>query len=64
MCYGWSKPIRQGVNKFVEILDELASLDRKNLKSGAVVPPSFNIEFDAPENIDEFIRRLKALNIV
>jgi len=58
MVYGWTIPIRNGVRSFIEVLDTLANIDRRALKKGTASVPPFNIVFEAPENIDEFSRRL------
>ncbi len=58
MVYGWTIPIRKGVHNFLEVLDALSKVNRRALKKGAVSMPSFNIEFEEPENIDEFCRRI------
>lgn len=58
MVYGWTAPIRSGVHSFLEVLDQLAKIDRRALKKGTASVPSFNIVFEKPENIDEFSRRV------
>lgn len=58
MVYGWTSPIRNGVRSFIEVLDTLAKVDRRELKKGTASVPSFNIVFEKPDNIDEFCRRL------
>lgn len=58
MTYGWTEPIQRAINEFMEILHSLASIDRNLLKAGKVQPPHFNIIVRAPENIEEFSKRL------
>lgn len=58
MTYGWTEPIREGVQEFMRILEKLSSIDVKMLKAGAVEPPSFSIMFEPPSNLDEFCKRL------
>lgn len=52
--FGWTEPVRSGVNTFLEILEELSTIDRQALKSGTVEPPSFSIPFESPKALDEF----------
>lgn len=61
MTYGWTDSIRKGVRDFIEILDKLANINRKDIKSGNISAPSFEIIFDAPKNIDEFCKRLNRI---
>jgi hypothetical protein len=63
MTYGWSEPIRDGIRDFMDILAQLAAIDRKTLRSGKVAVPTFNIEFKSPPNIDDFSRKLDAIDI-
>lgn len=63
MTHGWTQTIRSGVAEFLTILDKLASLDAKALQAGTIEPPSFNITFDAPDNLDEFSRRLELVEV-
>lgn len=58
MVYGWTIPVRNGVRSFLEVLDAIANIDRRTIKNGTASVPSFNIVFEAPDNIDEFSRRL------
>lgn len=58
MIYGWSDPIRLGIQEFLNVLKSVSEVSAKDLKKGTVVPPSFEIKFDSPPSIDEFIRRL------
>ncbi len=67
MTYGWTDPIREGINKFTSILHELSTLDKKVLKAKTVEAPTFNIDFPKPKNVEEFCKRLdeieKLINI-
>lgn len=63
MMHGWSAPIQKGIENFITILDHLASLDPKSLKAGTVTLPPFTIQFDPPQNIDEFSRELESIDI-
>ena len=62
MVYGWTQPIRNGVHRFLDILDELANVDRKTLKLGTASLPSFEIVFEKPDNLNEFSRRLDQIS--
>jgi len=62
MTHGWTKPIRDGIGKFMEILEQLSSLDKKTIKEGTASLPQFDIVFDSPKNIDEFCERINAIN--
>ena len=59
MIFGWSRPIRAGIQEFMEVLRAISVIDAKDVKRGTVTPPSFQIKFEAPPNIDEFVRRLQ-----
>lgn len=48
MVYGWTNPIRNGVRSFLEVLNSLAKIDRREIKKGTASPPSFNIVFEKP----------------
>lgn len=63
MIYGWSGPIRLGIQEFLDVLKSVSEVGAKDLKQGAVVPPSFEIKFESPPNIDEFIRRLGEITL-
>jgi len=62
MTFGWTNPIRSGINKLLIILKEIAEYDIKSPKKDQEVP-SFNIVFEAPDNIKEFCKRLDSLDI-
>lgn len=57
MTYGWTHPIQEGINEFMDILFTLSNIDRKLLKLGKAQVPDFNIIMRAPDNVDEFNRR-------
>lgn len=59
----WTDTIRRSVREFCEILENLERVDRKKLRRGEVQSPSFSITVDAPENVEEFTRRLDAFGI-
>jgi hypothetical protein len=58
MTHGWTQTIRNGVEEFLRVLSQLASLDPKAIEAGEIQLPSFNIVFEAPDNLDEFCRKL------
>jgi hypothetical protein len=62
MTYGWSDPVRKGVEEFMSILEKVSAIDVSALKAGTVMPPSFSIEFETPSNIKEFCERLSKVN--
>ncbi len=64
MTYGWTEPIRKGVQEFMEIIGKLSSIDVRELKAGTAAPPSFSITFESPSNIEEFCKRLGEINSV
>ena len=63
MIYGWSSPIRLGIQEFLEVLSSISEINAKDLKQGTVVPPNFEIKFESPPNIDEFIKRLRSVKL-
>lgn len=63
MIFGWSRPIRSGIQEFMEVLKALSEIDAKELRRGTATPPSFEIKFESPPNINEFLRRLHAVNL-
>lgn len=62
MTHGWTEPIRRGVDEFLTVLEQLASLDAKSIKEGTLEPPSFEIKFEAPENLEGFCRRIDLID--
>lgn len=62
MTHGWTQTIRDGAAEFLGVLSQLASLDAKAIAAGEIQPPSFNIVFKVPGNIDEFCRRLDLID--
>lgn len=58
MIYGWSDPIRLGIQEFLNVLKSVSEISAKDIKNGTVALPSFEIKFASPPNIDEFVRRL------
>lgn len=58
MIYGWSSPIRLGIQEFLGILKLMSEISAKELRQGTVTAPSFEIKFESPPNIDEFVRLL------
>jgi len=58
MTYGWTHPIQEGINEFMNILLALANIDRKLLKLGEAQVPDFNIVIRVPDNVEEFCGRL------
>lgn len=63
MIYNWSGPIRVGIQEFIEVLRSISRISAKELKQGTVTPPSFEIKFKPPPNIDEFISRLGSVTL-
>ena len=61
MTHGWTDTIRKSVREFCEILENLEAVDRKRLLKGDVPSPNFSITVGAPENMEEFNRRLEAV---
>lgn len=61
--YGWSAPVQDGVGDFMSLLTELASLDRKSLRAGTATVPQFTINFEPPENIDDFSEELDRIAV-
>jgi hypothetical protein len=59
MTFGWSNPIRDGIRKFLEVLEQISQMDPRSTKSEGSPAPSFGIRFDSPQNIDEFTHELK-----
>ena len=59
MAFGWSNPIRDGIRKFLGVLEQISQMDPRSAKSEGAPPPSFGITFDSPQNIDEFTQELK-----
>lgn len=62
MTFSWSSPVRNGILKFIEVLDAISKLNVKRVQSGQDVVPDFGIEFPPPENINAFSDALDALN--
>lgn len=61
MTYGWTDPIRKGVQHFLEILNDLSNIDRKQIKDGKIPALSFEIVFEVPENISEYRKRINEI---
>jgi hypothetical protein len=61
--FGWTDPVRSGVARFLEIADELASLDRRRVKAGDVELPLFVIPFDPPEVLEDYSRMLEEVDL-
>ncbi|MEX2497370.1 MAG: hypothetical protein WD397_00670 [Wenzhouxiangellaceae bacterium] len=59
---GWTKPIRDGVLELTKILKQLSEIKRKDIKTGGVELPEFNIQFESPKCISEFTERLQSLD--
>jgi hypothetical protein len=51
---GWTDPIRDGINQFMALLDELSGMKRKDLKNLKGIIKKYEIVFEAPQNIDLF----------
>ena len=58
LTYGWTNPIQKSINEFMQILHTLGNVDRKLLIKGEVCVPNFNIDINAPDNIEEFCNKL------
>jgi len=58
MIYGWSSPIRLGIQEFLGVLKLMSEISTKELEQWTGPAPSFKIRFEPPPNIDEFVRQL------
>jgi hypothetical protein len=63
MTYGWTDTIRDGVRQLNDILKELSTYDRKDIKKGTIPPPDFSIKFEAPDNLTTFSARLGRMRL-
>lgn len=61
MTFGWTDPIRNGINEFLGILKGIANYDIKS-KTNKQKIPFYNIEINSPTNIDEFCKRLESID--
>lgn len=61
MTFGWSTPIRDGIRKFVSILDGISKLDVRRILSGDDQLPNFSFSFEPPPNIEEFTKALHSV---
>lgn len=59
MTFGWSSPIRDGIQEFLSVLEQLSEIDPKTARPDGSPPPTFSIQFNAPPNIDSFIREIE-----
>lgn len=62
MTFGWSNPIRSGINELLLILKQIVDYDYKSPQNAEEVL-SFNIIFKAPENVEEFCKRLDSIDL-
>lgn len=61
MQFGWTDTIRKGIHEFCDIGDELSHLNKQILKdaaSGKKPLPPFNITFEPPTNVGEYVSSL------
>jgi hypothetical protein len=61
MTFGWSDPIRDGIAKFVGVLDAISNLNVRRVASGAEQLPDFAIAFESPPNLTAFGEELGSL---
>lgn len=57
----WSDPIRDGIAKFLGVLEAISKVDVRSSVSGSRKLPDFSISFDSPENVAALGRELQAL---
>jgi hypothetical protein len=57
---GWTDPIRDGINQFINLLEKLSTLKRKDLKNLKNTITEVKITFSPPKNIDDFQKSIDA----
>lgn len=62
LTFGWTESIRKGVKEFLEMLNRLATIDKRSLKAGTAKLPDFNITFEPPPNVEKFSKKLEAMS--
>lgn len=61
MTFGWSSPIRNGMIRFLEVLESISRINVKRVNAGQDSIPDFGMEFLPPDNLNDFVMAIDSV---